>query len=317
MSIENLARANVRELTPYQSARRLGGKGDVWLNANEYPTAPEYQLTAQTFNRYPECQPALVIERYADYAGVNKEQVLVSRGADEGIELLIRAFCEPGKDAILFCPPTYGMYAVSAETFGVERRTVAAKQDWQLDLPAIADSLDNVKLIYVCSPNNPTGNLIDPNDLRTLLEMAKGKAIVAIDEAYIEFCPQASCAGWLKDYPHLAILRTLSKAFALAGLRCGFALANEELITLLLKVIAPTRCRRRWPTSPLRRSAPKGSAPCVSALPRSRPTAAGCNGSWKTAPALNRFSPATATTCWHDSLPQVMCLKPYGIRALS
>ncbi|CAI2447679.1 histidinol-phosphate transaminase [Serratia plymuthica] len=239
MSIENLARANVRELTPYQSARRLGGNGDVWLNANEYPTAPEFQLTAQTFNRYPECQPALVIERYADYAGVNKEQVLVSRGADEGIELLIRAFCEPGKDAILFCPPTYGMYAVSAETFGVERRTVAAKQDWQLDLPTIADSLDNVKLIYVCSPNNPTGNLIDPDDLRTLLEMAKGKAIVAIDEAYIEFCPQASCAGWLKDYPHLAILRTLSKAFALAGLRCGFTLANEDLITLLLKVIAP------------------------------------------------------------------------------
>jgi histidinol-phosphate aminotransferase len=239
MSIENLARANVRELTPYQSARRLGGNGDVWLNANEYPTAPEFQLTAQTFNRYPECQPALVLERYADYAGVNKEQVLVSRGADEGIELLIRAFCEPGKDAILFCPPTYGMYAVSAETFGVERRTVAAKQDWQLDLPAIADSLDNVKLIYVCSPNNPTGNLIDPDDLRTLLEMAKGKAIVAIDEAYIEFCPQASCAGWLKDYPHLAILRTLSKAFALAGLRCGFTLANEDLITLLLKVIAP------------------------------------------------------------------------------
>lgn len=239
MSIENLARANVRELTPYQSARRLGGNGDVWLNANEYPTAPEFQLTAQTFNRYPECQPALVIERYADYAGVNKDQVLVSRGADEGIELLIRTFCEPGKDAILFCPPTYGMYAVSAETFGVERRTVAAKQDWQLDLPAIADSLDNVKLIYVCSPNNPTGNLIDPDDLRTLLEMAKGKAIVAIDEAYIEFCPQASCAGWLKDYPHLAILRTLSKAFALAGLRCGFTLANEDLITLLLKVIAP------------------------------------------------------------------------------
>lgn len=211
----------------------------MWLNANEYPIAPEFQLTAQTFNRYPECQPALVIERYAAYAGVKKEQVLVSRGADEGIELLIRAFCEPGKDAILFCPPTYGMYAVSAETFGVERRTVAAKEDWQLDLPAIADSMDNVKLIYVCSPNNPTGNLIDPDSLRSLLELAKGKAIVAVDEAYIEFCPQASVAGWLSDYPHLAILRTLSKAFALAGLRCGFTLANEDLIALLLKAIAP------------------------------------------------------------------------------
>jgi len=239
MSIEQLARKNVRELTPYQSARRLGGKGDVWLNANEYPVAPEFQLTAQTFNRYPECQPALVIERYAAYAGVNQDQVLVSRGADEGIELLIRAFCEPGKDAILFCPPTYGMYAVSAETFGVERRTVAAKADWQLDLPAIAASLDNVKLIYACSPNNPTGNLLDPNDLRALLEMANGKAIVAVDEAYIEFCPQASVAGWLSDYPNLVILRTLSKAFALAGLRCGFTLANADVITLLLKVIAP------------------------------------------------------------------------------
>ncbi|AHG21869.1 histidinol-phosphate aminotransferase [Chania multitudinisentens RB-25] len=239
MSIEQLARKNVRELTPYQSARRLGGQGDVWLNANEYPVAPEFQLTAQTFNRYPECQPALVIERYAAYAGVNQEQVLVSRGADEGIELLIRAFCEPGKDAILFCPPTYGMYAVSAETFGVERRTVAAKADWQLDLPAIAANLGNVKLIYACSPNNPTGNLLDPNDLRALLEMAKGKAIVAIDEAYIEFCPQASVAGWLSDYPHLVVLRTLSKAFALAGLRCGFTLANAEVIALLLKVIAP------------------------------------------------------------------------------
>lgn len=239
MSIEELARKNVRELTPYQSARRLGGKGDVWLNANEYPVAPEFQLTAQTFNRYPECQPALVIERYAAYAGVNKDQVLVSRGADEGIELLIRAFCEPGKDAILFCPPTYGMYAVSAETFNVERRTVAAKEDWQLDLPAIAANLDNVKLIYACSPNNPTGNLLDPNDLRNLLELAKGKAIVAIDEAYIEFCPQASVASWLNDYPHLVVLRTLSKAFALAGLRCGFTLANEEVIALLLKVIAP------------------------------------------------------------------------------
>lgn len=239
MSIEPLARKNVRELTPYQSARRLGGRGDVWLNANEYPLAPEFQLTAQTFNRYPECQPALVIERYAAYAGVNQDQVLVSRGADEGIELLIRAFCEPGNDAILYCPPTYGMYAVSAETFGVERRTVAAKADWQLDLPAIAASLDNVKLIYACSPNNPTGNLLDPNDLRALLEMASGKAIVAVDEAYIEFCPQASVAGWLSDYPNLVILRTLSKAFALAGLRCGFTLANAEVIALLLKVIAP------------------------------------------------------------------------------
>ncbi len=239
LSVQALARKNVQELTPYQSARRLGGNGDVWLNANEYALAPQFELTQQTFNRYPECQPALVINRYAAYAGVDPEQVLVSRGADEGIELLIRAFCEPGKDAILYCPPTYGMYSVSAETIGVEGRTVAAKTDWSLDLPAIEAALDGVKLVYVCSPNNPTGNIIDPDEIRAVLEMTRGRAIVAVDEAYIEFCPQATVSGWLQEYPHLAVLRTLSKAFALAGLRCGFTLANSELIGLLMKVIAP------------------------------------------------------------------------------
>jgi len=238
-TIQDLARANVRALTPYQSARRLGGNGDVWLNANEYPLAVPFELSKQTLNRYPECQPKLVIERYAAYAGLTPEQVLVSRGADEGIELLMRAFCEPGQDAVLFCPPTYGMYSVSAETIGIEYRTVEAGADWQLNLPAIADQLDGVKLVYVCSPNNPTGNLINPDDLRQLLEMTQGKALVVADEAYIEFCPQASLAGWLKDYPHLVILRTLSKAFALAGLRCGFTLASAEVIALLMKVIAP------------------------------------------------------------------------------
>lgn len=237
--IEELARSNVRALTPYQSARRLGGNGDVWLNANEYPLAVPFELSQQTLNRYPECQPALVIERYAAYAGLDTDQVLVCRGADEGIELLIRAFCEPGKDAVLFCPPTYGMYSVSAETIGVEYRTVEAREDWQLNLPAIADQLDGVKVVYICSPNNPTGNLVNPDDIRQLLEMTRGKALVVADEAYIDFCPQASLTGWLKEYPHLVILRTLSKAFALAGLRCGFTLANAEVIALLMKVIAP------------------------------------------------------------------------------
>ncbi|QKN81265.1 histidinol-phosphate transaminase [Scandinavium goeteborgense] len=239
MSIEELARKNVRDLTPYQSARRLGGKGDVWLNANEFPTAVSFDFSQQTLNRYPECQPKAVIENYAQYAGLKPEQVLVSRGADEGIELLIRAFCEPGKDAILFCPPTYGMYSVSAETFGVEYRTVPALENWQLDLQAIADKLDGVKVVYVCSPNNPTGQIINPQDFRVLLEMTRGKALVVADEAYIEFCPQATLTGWIADYPHLVVLRTLSKAFALAGLRCGFTLASEEVIALLMKVIAP------------------------------------------------------------------------------
>lgn len=239
MNIEDLARANVRNLTPYQSARRLGGNGDVWLNANEYPVPVEFQLTQQNLNRYPECQPVAVINNYAAYAGVKPEQVLVSRGADEGIELLIRAFCEPGQDAIIYCPPTYGMYSVSAETIGVECRTVPTDANWQLDLDGIAARLDGAKVVFVCSPNNPTGQIINPDDMRALLEMTQGKAIVVADEAYIEFCPQATLSGWLADYPHLVILRTLSKAFALAGLRCGFTLANENVIALLMKVIAP------------------------------------------------------------------------------
>lgn len=239
MNIEQLARANVRALTPYQSARRLGGNGDVWLNANEFPLPVPFELSQQTLNRYPECQPEQVIARYAAYAGLLPDQVLVSRGADEGIELLMRAFCEPGQDAVLFCPPTYGMYSVSAETLGIEYRTVEALADWQLNLPAIADQLDGVKLVYICSPNNPTGNLINPDELRALLEMTAGKALLVADEAYIEFCPEATLAGWLKSWPHLVILRTLSKAFALAGLRCGFTLANPPVIELLMKVIAP------------------------------------------------------------------------------
>lgn len=239
MNINELARINVQKLTPYLSARKIGGKGDVWLNANEYPVAPEYQLTEQTLNRYPECQPIKVIQRYANYAGISPAQVLVSRGADEGIELLIRAFCEPGKDAILYCPPTYGMYSVSAETFGIEQRIIPAKADWQLDVPKIILQLDNVKLVYICSPNNPTGNIINSDDIKTLLIATKNKALVIIDEAYIEFCPQASLVSWLKEFPNLVILRTLSKAFALAGLRCGFTLASQETINVLLKVIAP------------------------------------------------------------------------------
>ncbi|WP_413732444.1 histidinol-phosphate transaminase [Sodalis sp. RH20] len=239
MSISQLARANVLALEPYQSARRLGGKGDVWLNANEYPLPPTIEPRPGNLNRYPACQPAGVINSYAAYAGLQPDQVLACRGADEAIELLIRAFCEPGRDAILFCPPTYGMYSVSAETFGVARRTVPARDDWQLDLPAIEAQMDGVKLVYICSPNNPTGNIIRPDDIKRLLEAARGRALVVADEAYIEFCPQATLAGWLADYPHLVILRTLSKAFALAGLRCGFTLAGADVIQLLLKVIAP------------------------------------------------------------------------------
>ncbi|HDR1284762.1 histidinol-phosphate transaminase [Pasteurella multocida] len=238
MSISPLSRKNIQALTPYQSARRLGGKGDIWLNANEYPTSPDFNLTHRTFNRYPEPQPQAVIEGYANYAGVTPENVLVSRGGDESIELIIRAFCE-AEDSVLYCPPTYGMYAVSAETCGIALKTVPLTADFQLNLPEIERQLTGVKVVFVCSPNNPTGTLVNRTDLLALLEMTKGKAIVVVDEAYIEFCPQATMVTALKNYPHLAIIRTLSKAFALAGLRCGFTLANKDLIEVLQKVIAP------------------------------------------------------------------------------
>lgn len=237
--MEKLARKQVQQLTPYMSARRIGGSGDIWLNANESPFNNEYKTDFARLNRYSECQPKALIEAYAAYAGVKPEQTLTSRGADEGIELLIRAFCEPGEDSILFCPPTYGMYAISAETIGVNRKTVPLTPDWQLNLPEIEANLDGVKVLFVCSPNNPTGNLVKREDIIALLEMTKDKAIVVMDEAYIDFCPEASTIDLLAQYPNLAILRTLSKAFALAGLRCGFTLANEELINVLLKVIAP------------------------------------------------------------------------------
>ncbi|EGR4157447.1 histidinol-phosphate transaminase [Vibrio cholerae] len=237
--MEKLARQQIQALTPYLSARRIGGSGDVWLNANESPFNNEYKTDFARLNRYSDCQPKAMIQAYANYAGVQPEQVLTSRGADEGIELLIRAFCEPNQDAILFCPPTYGMYAISAETFGVERKKVPLTTDWQLDLPSIEANLDRVKLVFVCSPNNPTGNLVKRADIIKLLEMTQDRAIVVMDEAYIDFCPEVSTVDLLAQYPNLAILRTLSKAFALAGLRCGFMLANAELINVLLKVIAP------------------------------------------------------------------------------
>ncbi|MFC0309121.1 histidinol-phosphate transaminase [Gallibacterium trehalosifermentans] len=238
MRITQLSRKNIQALTPYQSARRLGGKGDIWLNANEYPLSPDFDLQHRTFNRYPEAQPEALVQAYANYAKVQPENVIVTRGGDESIELIIRAFCE-NDDAVLYCPPTYGMYAVSAETCGIACKTVPLTEEFQLNLPEIERQLTGVKVVFVCSPNNPTGTLLKRSDLTKLLQITAGKAIVVVDEAYIEFCPESTMATELATYPHLAIVRTLSKAFALAGLRCGFTLANKALIDVLQKVIAP------------------------------------------------------------------------------
>jgi histidinol-phosphate aminotransferase len=241
-SINKFARASVKALTPYASARLSMSGGSVWLNANENALAPEYQLSG-SYNRYPDCQPPALIAAYAAYAGVEPSQVLVSRGADEGIELLIRSFCEPQTpgqdgDSVIICPPTYGMYAISAESNQVRRSIVPLTADFTLDTAAIF-AAPTPKLVFICSPNNPTGDLIPRQQIIDVLEFYKDKALVVVDEAYIEFAPAATVLNLLNDYPNLVVLRTLSKAFALAGLRCGFTLAAPDIIQALKQMIAP------------------------------------------------------------------------------
>lgn len=236
--VDRLLNDNLTTLKPYESARRLFAGGQDWLNANESPFANLYQLDDSTLNRYPSCQPEEVVDSYASYANVAPDNVLVSRGADEGIELLIRTFCTPGTDNILICPPTYGMYAISAETNNVGVRTVPLKDDFSLDVETICDTQD-VSVVFICAPNNPTGTQVARDDVRAVLDAMSDRALVVIDEAYIEFDAENTWATELARYPNLVILRTLSKAFALAGLRCGFTLAQPDVIQALLKVIAP------------------------------------------------------------------------------
>lgn len=245
---EALARPDVQALTPYQSARRIvaaaGIQGDVWLNANESSDADVMTLVGEYFNRYPDPQPETVVAAYAAYAGISPDRVLVTRGGDEGIELLVRTFCRPDQDAVLQYPPTYGMYAVSAVTNGIAvvNLVTAPETGWQPDVPATVRTLaerPDIKVVFACSPGNPTGQLIPVTTLDALAEATLGRALLVVDEAYIEFAPDATAIGLLERYPHVVLIRTLSKAFALAGLRCGFVLASPGVIGMLRKVIAP------------------------------------------------------------------------------
>lgn len=237
--LNQLINPNVIALTPYQSARRLFSGGQDWLNANESPFTHDYELDQSNFNRYPSCQPSAVLSGYAAYAGLEESNLLITRGADEGIEVLIRTFCQPGKDSILICPPTYGMYAISAQTCDVKVTNVPLKDDFQLDVDAIKAESNEPKLVFLCSPNNPTGTVLEVSDIKQVLAHFSGKALVVLDEAYIEFTDTQGWAEQLAEHPNLVILRTLSKGFALAGLRCGFTLASRDIIQALLKVIAP------------------------------------------------------------------------------
>ncbi len=232
--VARLIRPEIAALTPYASARREQSGGHLWLNANESPWNNSDQPGV---NRYPDCQPTSVRDAYADYAGVAPDQLLISRGADEGIDLLIRTFCRPGHDSIATFAPSYGMYAVSAATNGVTCRTLAWDPDY--GLPAdTAERVASCKLLFLCNPNNPSGTALAPSDLIALAR-ALPQTLLVVDEAYIEFCPHLSVVPALAQCPNLVILRTLSKAFALAGARCGFTLGNAPIIEALLKVIAP------------------------------------------------------------------------------
>ncbi|WP_286261708.1 histidinol-phosphate transaminase [Thalassotalea atypica] len=248
--INKLAREELIDMIPYQSARRLQKTDNtvtgqtnnfnrkIWLNANEAPGDGNYQLSAECINRYPDFQPENLLKAYSDYCKLPVEYILATRGADEGIELIIRTFCKAYQDSILICPPTYGMYAISAENHGAGIVKVPLV-DKILDIEEIIAQKGTAKVIFLCSPGNPTGNLLPQTQIKAVLDEFVDDAIVVVDEAYIEFCSENTVTSWLARYPNLIVLRTLSKAFALAGLRCGFALASPEIITMLSKVIAP------------------------------------------------------------------------------
>jgi histidinol-phosphate aminotransferase len=239
-AVISLARPEIVMLKAYAHAAWLPSL--TRLHANEAPWRPSGDSTSAGLNRYPEPQPRALIDRLAALYGVPATQVLGTRGADEAIDVLSRIYLRAGTDAILQCGPTFGMYQVAARIQGAEVIELPLNRDqgWSIDATRVlAAWRPNIKLVYLCSPNNPTGNLLDNAALEHICMVLEGRAIVVIDEAYIEWSRAASLAGWLRRFQTLAILRTLSKAHALAGARIGALLASPELIQLATRVIPP------------------------------------------------------------------------------
>lgn len=239
-SILQLARPDILSLQPYQHA--------AWeptlerMHANEMPWRAEGDGTTAGLNRYPEPQPEELIAHLAQLYGVASKNVLAGRGSDEGIDLLVRAFCRAGVDSVLICPPTFGMYKVSAKIqgAGVIEVPLIKERGFELDVQRVLAAWnENVKLVFICSPNNPTGNLLDRAAIEVLCHQLADKALVVVDEAYIEFAGEPSFTSELARFPNVVILRTLSKAYALAGARCGALLAHEDIVSLLARVITP------------------------------------------------------------------------------
>lgn len=245
MSVLDLVRPDLRAFAGYASARREKASGHVWLNANESPW-PSLADPGQRLNRYPEPQPQALRDRLAQLYAVPVERLMVTRGSDEGIDLVVRTFCRAGLDGVLIAPPCFGMYAVSARVqnaplveIPLEDNEGAAR--FSLDLTAVEDvmTLGDVRVVFLCSPANPTGQALSIKDLRRLARASVDRAVLVIDEAYVEFSAISSAVSLLDEFPHLVILRTLSKAYAMAGARIGAVLADPEVIGVLRSLQAP------------------------------------------------------------------------------
>jgi histidinol-phosphate aminotransferase len=234
--INNILRKNIKNLTPYSSARdEYQGEASVFLDANENAFGSPLDTA---YNRYPDPMQYQVKMRLSEIKGVPARNIFIGNGSDEAIDILFRSFCNPGIDNVIIVPPTYGMYQVSANINDVEARKVLLTEEYQLNLEGIAEAIDeHTKLIFICSPNNPTGNSINRDDIETLLANFNG--IVVIDEAYINFSRQKTFIQELTEYANLVVLQTLSKAWGLAGLRVGMAFASEEIIEVMNKVKPP------------------------------------------------------------------------------
>jgi histidinol-phosphate aminotransferase len=235
-NVEHLVRDNIKKLIPYSSARHeFNGEASVFLDANENSFGSPLN---QNFNRYPDPLQWQLKSSLSTIKGVPEENIFIGNGSDEVIDLAYRIFCEPGKDNVIICPPTYGMYEVSANINDVIIRKVGLFPSFQLDVIGIMNAADErTKLLFICSPNNPTGNNMSRLDVEWLLNNFQG--MVIIDEAYINYSRQKTFIQELTEYPNLIVMQTLSKAWGLAGLRLGLCFASDFIISLFNKVKPP------------------------------------------------------------------------------
>lgn len=235
-NLENLVRENIKKVKPYASARdEYKGSEGVFLDANENALG---SASSSHYNRYPDPLQKELKENIGRMKRVNPAQIFLGNGSDEAIDLVFRVFCNPGKENIIITPPTYGMYEVSAGINDVEVKEVPLTEDFQLKPEEVLKAVDsNTKIIFLCSPNNPTGNCLRTSDIIKVIEGFKG--IVVVDEAYIDFAPDRSFLSKLNQYPNLIVLQTFSKAWGMAALRLGMAFASEEIIRIINKIKPP------------------------------------------------------------------------------